>query len=369
MLGIVLEAPYQLTLGEMVEPGPPGPGEALVRVLRVGVCGTDLHAFCGRQPLMTYPVVLGHELAVEVLDLGADDHNASVRVGDVCTVIPYFGDGCCDACRRGTPNACETLSVLGVHVDGGMREAFILPARLLIPANDLPVESVALVEMLAIGAHAARRASLLQDDRVLVIGAGPIGLSTLALARLQARKVAVLELESRRLTLVRDLGLALAIDAGSGSQQDNHLDTDTERLVERVRAAFGGVLPNVVFDATGNVQSMQSSVELVASGGRLVFIGHTKEVLRLPNPVLHTRELSLLFSRNATYADFDTVLQALRQGEVDPRPWITTRVGPEALVQELGHWVRPGSGVVKAILEMQLPAPATTVVGHNGEAV
>jgi threonine dehydrogenase-like Zn-dependent dehydrogenase len=348
-----------------------------VRVLRVGVCGTDLHAYRGRQPMMVYPVVLGHELAVEVLELGpptgpptgtggsapvgaAPGGDApELRVGEVCTVLPYLEDGTCGACRRGLTNCCETLAVLGVHRDGGMVDELTLPARLLIGAGDLPLEAVALVEMLAIGAHAVRRAAIGPDDTVLVLGAGPIGLSALAFARLRAGRVLALELDEERVDFVNDLGLAHALEAS--------VDADTAVAAGAVREHFGGELPTVVMDATGNARSMEGAGTLAAHGGRLVFIGHTKGTLTLSNPLLHSRELSVLCSRNATRADFGEVLRALRAGEVDPTPWITTRAAPAELVRDLPGWTHPGSGVVKALLEMQPPAPHTTGAGSNGD--
>src|SRR5690606_15070120 len=144
-----------MSLTERPEPPPPGEGEALVRVLRVGVCGTDLHAFHGDQPMISYPLVLGHELAVEVLAVGPGA--ADLATGDVCTVVPYVDCGACLACAAGRPNACLNLRVLGVHVDGGMCDVLTVPARLLLRADDLPVDAVARVEMLAVGEHAVAR--------------------------------------------------------------------------------------------------------------------------------------------------------------------------------------------------------------------
>src|SRR5690554_5065246 len=181
MRAIVLRSPREMSLTERPAPPAPGAGEAFVKVLRVGVCGTDLHAFHGDQPMISYPLVLGHELAVEVLAVEAG--GAGIEPGDVCAVVPYVDCGACLACAAGRPNACQNLRVLGVHVDGGMRDVFTVPARLLLRADDLPVDAVALVEMLAVGEHAVARAGMTPDDRVLVVGAGPIGLGVTAVAR------------------------------------------------------------------------------------------------------------------------------------------------------------------------------------------
>lgn len=355
MKSIVLEGPQRLTLREREAPGAPGKGQALVRVLRVGVCGTDLHAYAGEQPLMAYPVVLGHELAVEVERLGPGCEPCGVREGDRCTVVPYLSDGDCDACRRGRPNCCERLEVLGVHRDGGMTERMLVPVDALIPANDLRPETVCLVEMLSIGAHAVRRADLTGDDTVLVIGGGPIGMSVLSFARLRAARLAVAEVSPQRLAFLREIGLANGVidmrpGALAGERSRGEASASARVAEPAVRAHFEGRLPTVVFDATGNAQSMQDALGLVAYGGRLVLVGHTKGALSFDNPTLHTREVAILGSRNATRGDFDEVLRLLRSGRVDPTSWITHTVSPDGLVRDLPGWTRPGSGVVKAML-------------------
>lgn len=338
MRSVVLHNPNRIELTTTSEPAQPGPSEALVRVLRVGVCGTDIHAYLGNQPMMVYPVILGHELAVEVLALGADTGGLGIRPRDRCTVVPYVNCGSCGACARGRTNACERLSVLGVHEDGGLRERFVLPARLLIPANDLNHDQLALTEMLAIGEHAAARADLLPNDTVAVIGAGPIGLSTIAAARQRTTSVVGLDLSASRLAFLASTGLAEPVPAEG-------------EVESQLRQHLGGDLPTVVIDATGNASSMQAAASLVAPGGRLVFVGHTKHDLTFANPLLHRRELSILASRNATRTDFENVLASLRSGAIDIAPWINARVDPAGFVRELPRWAKGPSEVVKAVVE------------------
>jgi 2-desacetyl-2-hydroxyethyl bacteriochlorophyllide A dehydrogenase len=345
---VVLEAPERMKVHERPDPGPPGPGEALVRVRRVGVCGTDLHAFAGRQAFVRYPLVPGHELAVEVMALGAHDsaHPPTVAVGDRCAVIPYVADGSCQACRAGAPNCCTALQVLGVHVDGGMRPLFTLPTSLLLPANDLSLDALALAEMLAVGAHAVRRAGDLAGRHVLVVGAGPIGLATLAFARAHAATTWVLDLVPARRQFAEAQGLARAVPVSPGSDDDTE-----EGLIGSMRALLAGDLPEVVFDATGSRTSMERAPGRVAHGGRVVLVGHTPGQLTFENPALHGKELELIASRNARREDFETVLAALRSGAVDPTSWITTRTDPDGLVRSIADWTRPASGIVKAIVE------------------
>src|SRR4051812_45976817 len=175
MLSIVLDEPGRFRVTEAPKPPAPGAGEALVRVGRVGICGTDLHAYRGRQPFFSYPRILGHELGVEVLAVGAGV--TGLEPGDRCAVEPYLDCGACLACRRGRTNCCAGLRVLGVHTDGGLRERITVPARKLHRSGRLSPEQLALVETLAVGCHAVGRAAPRADEACLVIGAGPIGLA------------------------------------------------------------------------------------------------------------------------------------------------------------------------------------------------
>ena len=273
MKTIILDRPGSLRLIDSEPPGPPTPGQAVVRVRRVGICGTDLHAFEGRQNFFTYPRILGHELAVEVvaLDPGLEE---ALAVGDRCTVYPYASCGRCIACRRGKPNCCTNLEVLGVHVDGGMREFIALPADKLYPANHLPLEHLALVEMLGVGAHAVWRAGLEPQETVLVIGAGPVGLAIIVFAQFSGARVLAMEVDESRMTFCRrQLGIKDIIDASD------------DPLGELARLTSGD-LPTAVFDATGNGRSMAHAFAYTAFGGRLIFVGHFPDEPVMPGVLL-----------------------------------------------------------------------------------
>src|SRR6478735_5711633 len=201
MNALCLESPQTFSPIDLPEPNPPGPGEALVRVHRVGVCGTDISAYLGKMPFVTYPRILGHELGVEVLAVGNDV--TDIKPGNRCSVEPYINDPDSYASRRGRPNCCERLQVLGVHTDGGMRPQFIVPTRKLHVGGDLSFEQLALVETLAIGCHAVSRSGLTGEETCLIIGAGPIGLATLEFVKLTGAKTAVADLSERRLEFCR----------------------------------------------------------------------------------------------------------------------------------------------------------------------
>ncbi len=339
MKAIILEQPGQLLLRQIKEPQSVGRGEALVRVRRVGICGTDLHAYAGNQNFFSYPRIMGHELAVEVLALGSDA--ADVAAGDTCCVLPYLHCGACIACRRGKTNCCTNMQVLGVHIDGGMREQFILPADKLLKAEDLPPEQLALVEMLAIGAHAANRADISPGEEALVIGAGPIGLATAQFALLAGASVTVMEMDAGRLEFCgRALDIERLIDARGDAQA-------------QLASLLGGELPTLVFDCTGSGVSMGGSFDYVAHGGRLVFVGHIKGDIRFSDPLFHSREMTLLASRNATTDDFNWVIDSLRGGKIQLGTWITHYATPDGIVSDFPSWLDPASGVIKAMLSFE----------------
>ncbi len=338
MRAIRLEEPGRFALIEAAEPAAPAAGEALVRVRRIGVCGTDLHAFHGDQPFFTYPRILGHELGVEVLAVGAGVSN--VGPGDRCSVEPYLDCGACIACRRGKPNCCTRLRVLGVHDDGGMRERFSLPARKLHPSRSLSFEQLALVETLAIGCHAVHRAQVGPGEFALVIGAGPIGLSVVQFAAEAGARVIVLDVNEARLDFCRRrLGVAHGVNAAGGPPLDELL-----RIT-------GGDLPTAVFDATGNPRSMAGAFEFPASGGRMVCVGLFQGDLAFNDPNFHRRELTLLASRNALPADFTRIIRLVEEGRIDTGPWITHRSALGEVAGKFPTWVKPESGVIKAMIE------------------
>jgi 2-desacetyl-2-hydroxyethyl bacteriochlorophyllide A dehydrogenase len=340
MKTIRLEEPGRLSLIATEASGVLAPDEARVRVHRIGVCGTDIHAFGGKQPFFSYPRILGHELGVEVLEIGSEVTN--IKPHDKCSVEPYLNCQKCIACRRGKPNCCTDIKVLGVHTDGGMREQFSLPARKLHPSKVLTLDQLALVETLGIGAHAVSRAKVESSEFVLVIGAGPIGLAAMQFAVEAGASVIALDINEERLNFCREqLGVAFTINALE------------EEVLSRLQELTGGDLPTAVLDATGNPKSMMASFEYCAHGGRLVFIGLFQGEVMFNDPNFHKRELSLVGSRNALPEDFARIITQIEKGRIDTTPWITHRASFEDAVTEFPSWVKPESGVLKAIIEVE----------------
>jgi len=335
---VILERPGSLVLREGAEPLPPGPGEALVAVRRVGICGTDLHAYGGHQNFFAYPRVLGHELAVEVLDVGAGVDR--VGAGDRCAVLPYLTCGSCGVCVHGRTNCCEHIDVLGVTLDGGLRERMLLPVAHLFPDPTLSYDQLVLVETLGIGWHAVVRGDPGTHDRVLILGAGPIGLAVAQAVKLRSDDVLIADSAPERVAFAASIGLASVL-----------VDGDIEA---RVREHGRGRLPTMVFDATGNRASMRSALALTAHGGVVVFVGHTTGDIAIHNPTFHARELDLRASRNATSADWSGVIDAVRSGSLDATGWINHRTTLDGIVDELPRISAAPGRTVKSVVDIGL---------------
>jgi 2-desacetyl-2-hydroxyethyl bacteriochlorophyllide A dehydrogenase len=308
----------------------PGPHDALVRVLTVGICGTDLHAFEGTQPFFSYPRILGHELAVEVVATG--DAVAGVRPGDRCAVNPYLTCGECAACRRGRTNCCARMCVIGVHVDGGMRDAIVIPAKQLYKVTKLPTAQIPLVETLGVGIHAVGRSGAEAGDRAIVLGAGPIGLSVIEFLRVAGVDVGVVEKMPERLEFcVRHHELRRYYPSYDEARQEEP--------------------STLVFDCTGDRGSMEGAIHLLEQGGKLIFVGLVNESLSIFDPDLHRREATVLASRNSTPPEHHRVLDLMESGRIDVSDWPTEVARPERMGERFPLWLRREAGVVKAIVD------------------
>lgn len=313
-------------------------GRAIIKIRRVGVCGTDLHAYGGNQPFFTYPRILGHELAGELED--ADDA-AGFSMGDAVTFIPYFPCGSCVACRAGKTNCCVNIQVCGVHVDGGMVEYLSVPSSNLLHGMGLSFDELALVEPLAIGAHAVKRAAIGRGEFVLIIGAGPIGLGAMEFARRAGATVIVLDINDNRLNFCRNhLNVQHLVNGLSGD------------VGNQLREITYGDMPAVVMDATGNRTAINNAFQYMAHGGRYILIGLQRGDIAFSHPEFHKREGTLMSSRNATREDFLGVIDALTSCEVDARKFISHRVKFDQVKDEFENWLRPEAGVIKAMIEL-----------------
>ncbi len=313
-------------------------GHTIIKIRRIGICGTDLHAYEGTQPFFNYPRILGHELAGEIVQT---DGAPGFSVGEPVTFIPYFNCGKCVACRNGKPNCCTSIQVFGVHIDGGMSEYVSVPSYSLVHGNGLSFDELALVEPLAIGAHGIRRAGVTPKDTVLVVGAGPIGLGTMEFARIAGATVIALDINDSRLAFCRQkLGVAHTINA------------HTENVMEKLMELTGSDMPTVIVDATGNLKAINTAFQYLAHGGTYVLIGLQKGEISFSHPEFHKREATLMSSRNATREDFEHVTSCMKAGMIDPTTYITHRVIFGDVKKDFESWLDPSKGVIKAMVSI-----------------
>ncbi len=312
--------------------------EAVVNIKRIGICGTDLHAFKGNQPFFQYPRTLGHELAGVIESI--EDNPFDLEQGDQVSVIPYLECGICIACRCGKTNCCTQMKVLGVHIDGGMCEQISVPYDHLIKTDGLSLDQTAVIEPLSIGAHAVRRTNIKKDEYVLVIGSGPIGLGVMAFAKQEGAKVIAMDINTERLTFCRDwANVDFTINA-------------VESPLETLEQITDGDMPTVVFDATGNSTSMTDAFHYPAYGGKLIYVGLVKEDITFSDPAFHSKELTLMASRNATKFDFEYVIQSIKRNHIFVSEYITHRSGFDHTIEHFEEWLKPETGVIKAMVEL-----------------
>ncbi|MBJ9590503.1 zinc-binding alcohol dehydrogenase family protein [Burkholderia seminalis] len=335
MLSVICESPGVLRVQHRELPVR-GSGEVLLRVQRVGICGTDLHIFTGNQPYLEYPRVMGHELSAVVVEA---EPESGLGVGDAVYVMPYLSCGQCVACRHGNTNCCVNIKVLGVHRDGALAEYLSVPAQFVHKADGISLDQAAMLEFLAIGAHAVRRADIRAGQRALVVGAGPIGMAAMTFAKLRGADVTCLDTRVDRLAFCRQhLGVDAAVEVGPD---------DAARLA----ALTDGEYFDAVFDATGNLDAMNRGFEFVAHGGKYTLISIVRGHVAFSDPEFHKRETTLLASRNATAEDFATVLDAMRAGRIPDRALNTHRMRLEDVPDALPRLLDAGQTVVKALVE------------------
>ncbi|KAA2242918.1 zinc-binding alcohol dehydrogenase family protein [Chitinophaga agrisoli] len=339
MKTLICTTPGELVYQEKEMPSL-APDHAMIRIRRIGICGTDLHAFEGTQPYFEYPRILGHELSGELIK--ANGAPPEFKEGEAVTFIPYFNCGTCIACRSNKPNCCTTLKVCGVHIDGGMVEYLTVPIRSLVHGQGLSFDELALVEPLAIGAHGVRRAAVQPGEFVLVIGAGPIGLGIMEFARIAGANVIAMDINEHRLAFCKDkLQVAHTVNAK---------DAD---VTEQLKRITNNDMPTVVIDATGSQKAINNAFQYMAHGARYVLVGLQKGEISFSHPEFHKRESTLMSSRNATREDFNHVITSMKNGLVKPATYITHRVSFDRVKDEFESWLNPANGVIKAMVSME----------------
>jgi L-galactonate 5-dehydrogenase len=338
MKSFIIDTPGSWSFGDKTAPVP-APGEVLLRVKRLGFCGTDLSTFRGGNPLVSYPRIPGHEIAavIEQITPGVPAHLA---VGLEVTVVPYTTCGTCSSCRSGRVNACRYNQTLGVQQEGAFTEFITAAWQKVVPAR-LSLRELALVEPLAVGFHAAARGQVTQEDTVLVFGCGMIGLGAIAASGLyRSANVIAVDIEESKLALAKQAGATHTINSR------------TDSLHERLQELTAGHGPGVVIEAVDTPQTFVSAVEEVCFAGRVVYIGYAKAPVSYETKLFVMKELDIRGSRNSTAEDFRAVVEMLEAGRYPVNETITRTVAFAEAGAALAAWAENPGVITKIHVEM-----------------
>ena len=338
MKAFVLDAPGKFRVTDVSMPPSPGPNEVLLKIRVVGMCGSDLSTFSGRNPLVTYPRIPGHEIAAIVAEAGRDVPE-EFQSGAAVTMLPYFSCGACAACRRGRNNACKNNQTLGVQRDGALTEFLVAPWTKLKKAPGMPLRTLAMVEPLTVGNHAVTRGRIAADDTVLVVGCGMVGLGAVAGAAFRGARVLAMDMDEAKLQLAQRTGAQHLLDARS------------ESAAETLRELTAGDGPDVVIEAVGTPATFRMAVEAVAFAGRVVYIGYAKEPVSYETKLFVQKELDILGSRNATAVDFDEVIAMLQSGRFPVEDAISLVIPIEEAGEALQRWSANPASMRKIMVE------------------
>ncbi len=314
-----LNAPGVAVVAEIPEPEP-HPEEVLLRVRMVGFCGTDLNTFRGRNPMVQFPRILGHEVAAEIVSGGGD-----LASGTAVTLSPYTSCNQCAACLRGRPNACRQNQTLGVQRDGAMQTFLTIPREKLFTGK-LSIPELCLVEPLTVGFHAAARGRVCQSDVVAVFGCGGVGLGAIAGSAFRGGHTIAIDMDDQKLEIARRAGAEYLIHSGR------------ENLSERLKAITGGRGPDVIIEAIGLPDTFRAAVEEVAYTGRVVYIGYAKEPVTYETRLFVQKELDILGSRNALPSDFADVIRLLETGRFPVDAAVSATVPLQDAARLLKEW-------------------------------
>ncbi|MFP5228008.1 MAG: zinc-binding alcohol dehydrogenase family protein [Acidobacteriota bacterium] len=345
MKAVVMHAPGDVRVESVADPTR-GPGEALLRVRRVGLCGTDLNSWRGRNPLISFPRIPGHEIAATIVEMG-DDHPETLSVGRNVTLSPYKNCGQCPACRRGRPNACRNNETLGVQRDGALVEYLSVPVDKLFVA-DLGLDELCLVEPLTVGCHAVARAQVTEKDVVAIFGCGGVGLGAVAAAAFRGATTVAMDVDDAKLEVARRAGAKHVIH------------TKRQDVKAALAELTGGDGPDVVIEAVGLPETFRAAVELVAFSGRVVYIGYAKEPVTYETRLFVQKELTILGARNALPEDFRQVITMLEQHRFPVGDAISKVAPMDRTPELLRSWSEDPARFTKIMITLDEETPART---------
>jgi threonine dehydrogenase-like Zn-dependent dehydrogenase len=337
MKAFLITNPGSTELGNVAKPAP-GPGELLLRTRYIGLCGTDLNTFRGRNPMVTYPRIPGHEIAATIVDAGSGVP-AQFEPGADVTVSPYTSCGSCASCLRGRTNACLSNQTLGVQRDGAMQDYFTVPWQKVFVANGLSLRELTLVEPLGVGFHTVSRARVSDTDTVAVIGCGAVGLGAVAAASFRGANTIIIDIDDAKLAIARQAGAQHSINSRS---EDVHA---------RLQELTDGRGPDVMIEAVGLPATYRMAIEEIAFTGRVVYVGYAKEPVTYDTKYFVQKELDILGSRNSL-DEFPDVIAMLLQGRFPVESTISKVVPLEQAGEALNDWAAAPQTITKILVEL-----------------
>lgn len=338
MRAIRMDGPGEIGLVEVPRPVP-GAGEVRLRLTHVGYCGSDLSSFEGRNPMVGFPRIPGHEIAarVDATGPGVDDLSPEQAV----TVLPYFNCGTCIACRKGRPNACRNNRTMGVQREGAMSDYVCVPRSHVVPVSGLSQRDLALIEPVAVGFHAVARACVRPGETVAVLGVGMIGLGVVLGAKAAGARVIAVDLAEAKLRLARDLGADLTVDGSDGD------------AVARLTELTGGDGPDVVIEAAGSAIAFRQAVDAVSQCGRVVYVGYTKTEVSYETRLFPMKEIEMYGSRGATLSDFDTVIDFLKTDPTLGDRIVTQMPSLSEAAEAMRRWSADPAAITKIVVDLE----------------
>ena len=338
MKGLIISKPGEIEVVELDMPDP-GHGEVLLKIKYVGFCGSDLGTYLGRNPMVQYPRIPGHEISAEIIGQGPGVPQ-DITTGTPVTVVPYTSCGKCPSCRRGREHACRYNQTLGVQRDGAMREYMTVPWQKILQAASLIDRELAMVEPLTVGFHAIGRAGVTRSDTVMVMGCGMIGAGAIAGATDRGATVIAVDIDDHKLVMAKKMGARFLI---------NSKESDLHHLLVELT---GGDGPDVVVEAAGSPATYRTAVDEVAFTGRVVCIGYSGEEVSFATRLFVQKEMDILGSRNATAEDFRNVVTYMGKGHFPAASLVSHEVNLAGAGQALQQWADDPGKVMKILLNL-----------------
>lgn len=335
---VVIQEPGRMSIKNDVQVPTPGEGEALLQILYCGICGADVASYTGNQPFTTYPRIPGHEFSARIVSI--PDNSKGLKNGDIVTCNPYFNCGECYSCRRGFVNCCTNNQTMGVQRDGAFQEYITMPINRIYNGKGLNARQLAMVEPFCIGHHGASRCNIKQSDRVLIVGAGPIGIFAMLAAKSKGADVYMADVLDGRLSIAKEMGAAGTVNSAK------------ESLSEWSAMVTDGNGFDVCIEACGLPQTFLDCIEQAAFAGSIVLIGNGKRETTFLHSIILKKELNIYGSRNAYESDFEQVIEIIKNGGSEIEKLISREYPIDMAGEAFESLVHTDGSIMKVLLKV-----------------